>query len=408
MSPVDLPGSPVPQPPGGSGAASASGSAGPGSARPGGSGPGADGPGPSASTSAGLLDLGGPDGPGDGDRRPTGRKRRWPRVLAAVAVVMLLVVAGVGGLIWQRQSSYNGNIDRIPGVMPTGKNRPGPSVTGTENWLLVGSDTRAEFNTTGEGGRVWKPGEQRSDTIMLLHLPADRTKAYVISFPRDSWVQIPGYGPQKINAAFSFGGPPLLIETVESLTGIRIDHFGAIDFNGFKAMTDALGGVEVDIAESVYDSANKVHWRAGRQKLDGEKALLFVRQRYGLPNGDFDRIRRQQAFLRALAQTAADSGTITNPIKLDRFLSAFTKSISVDDSVTAGKLRSLALSMRGMRPGNVSFLTLPNKGPASRGKQSVVLLDKAKADLLFEAVRTAQIDRYIQQYGGTNRVGKVS
>jgi LCP family protein required for cell wall assembly len=293
-------------------------------------------------------------------------------------------------------------------VMPTNKNRPGPNATGTQNWLLVGSDTRAEVGTTGAGGRVWKPGDQRSDTLMLLHLPADRSKAYVISFPRDSWVQIPGYGPQKINAAFSFGGPPLLIETIENLTGIRVDHFGAIDFNGFKSMTEALGGVTVNIDRSSYDSANKVHWQAGQQKLDGDKALLFVRQRYGLPGGDFDRIKRQQAFLRALAQQAANSGTITNPLKLNRFLSALSKSISVDDSVSDGDLRSLVLSMRGVRPGDVSFLTVPNAGTGQRGQQSVVLLDRAKAQVLFQAVRKADVARYVQQYGGTNRVGTVN
>ncbi|MFG1998747.1 LCP family protein [Spirillospora sp. NPDC048911] len=343
--------------------------------------------------------------PGDGHRK---RKRRWPRVLAAVLVFVLLVVAGIGGLLWQRQSSYNGNIDRIHGVMPTSKSRPGPNVTGTENWLLVGSDTRADMGTTGDGGQVWKPGGQRSDTIMLLHLPADRDKAYVVSFPRDSWVDIPGYGNQKINAAFSFGGPPLLIDTVEKLTGIRIDHFGAIDFEGFKSMTDALGGVDVDIAQSVYDPARKVSWQAGRQKLDGEKALLFVRQRYNLPNGDFDRIKRQQAFLGALAKKAADGGTISNPLKLDRFLSAFTKSISVDDEVDAGKLRSLALSLRNIRASSVAFITAPNKGSARRGKQSVVLLDRAKAGALFTAVKTAEMADYVAKYGGVNRIGKVS
>jgi LCP family protein required for cell wall assembly len=243
---------------------------------------------------------------------------------------------------------------------------------------------------------------------MLLHLPADRSKAYVVSFPRDSWVQIPGYGPQKINAAFSFGGPPLLIETVESLTGARIDHFGAIDFNGFKDMTDALGGVEVNIEKSVYDPARKVHWEAGRQKLDGEKALLFVRQRYNLANGDFDRIKRQQAFLRALAKKAAEGGTVSNPLKLDRFLSALTRSISVDDSVSAGDLRGLALSMRGVRPGDVQFMTVPHKGSAQRAKQSVVLLDKARSTALFEAVKTAEMAEYLQKYGGTNQVGTVS
>ncbi|GAA3963582.1 LCP family protein [Actinomadura viridis] len=389
MNPHDLPGSPQAR-------------------RPGGHGDSGD---PAAAPSGGLP---GPGGHGSGDDGPgtapgkAPRKRRGLRILAAVAVFVVLVAVGVAGLAWQRESSYNGNIDRLPGVMPSGKKRPGPSVTGTENWLLVGSDTRAEVGTTGSDGPVWKPGQQRSDTIMLLHLPADRSKAYVISFPRDSWVQIPGYGPQKINAAFSFGGPPLLIETVENLTGIRIDHFGAIDFNGFKSMTDALGGVEVDIKESVYDPARKVHWQAGRQRLDGEKALLFVRQRYNLPNGDFDRIRRQQAFLRALAQKAADGGTISNPIKLDRFLSAFTKSISVDDSVSAGKLRSLALSMRGVRPGDVSFMTVPHKGSAQRARQSVVLLDRTRSSALFEAVRTAEVAQYVQRYGGGSKVGTVS
>ncbi|WP_131739568.1 LCP family protein [Actinomadura roseirufa] len=354
----------------------------------------------------GGADEGG-DGPAGDHRRP--RRRRWPRVLIAVGVFLALVVAGLGGLIWQRQSSYNGNIDRIKGAMPeAGARRPGPNVTGTENWLLVGSDSRADAATTGDGGAVWQPGRQRTDTIMLLHLPADRRRAYVISFPRDSWVGIPGYGNQKINAAFSFGGPKLLIETVEALTGIRVDHYGAIDFAGFKSMTDALGGVTVDIKQSVYDPARKTQWNAGRQKLDGERALLFVRQRYNLPNGDFDRIRRQQAFLGALAKQAADGGTVTNPLKLDRFLSAFTKSISVDDGVSGGKLRSLALSLRHLHASDVTFLTTPYRGTGTRGRQSVVLLDQAKAKALFSAVKTAEMPEYVRRHPGGNTLGTVS
>ncbi|MFB9194785.1 LCP family protein [Actinomadura verrucosospora] len=346
---------------------------------------------------------GGPDGGGE-----TRRRRRWPRVLIAVGVFVALVVAGLGGLAWQRQSSYNGNIDRLKGVMPDDSpNRPGANVEGTENWLLVGSDSRADA-TTGEGNQVWKPGQQRTDTIMLLHLPADRKKAYIVSFPRDSWVEIPGYGPQKINAAFSFGGPKLLIETMENLTGIRIDHYGAIDFEGFKSMTDALGGVTVNIKQGVYDPARKKRWEAGRQKLNGEDALLFVRQRYNLPNGDFDRIKRQQAFLGALAKQAADRGTLTNPLKLDRFLSALTKSISVDEGVSAGDLRSLALSMRSVRASDVMFMTLPHKGTGMRKRQSVVFLDGAKAKALFEAVKTARMKEYVQQYGAGNSLGTVS
>ncbi|MFB4305524.1 LCP family protein [Actinomadura sp. GTD37] len=336
------------------------------------------------------------------------RKRRWPRVLIAVGLFVALLVAGLGGLLWQRQSSYNGNIDRIKGAMPgEGANRPGPNVEGTENWLLVGSDSR-ETGTTGEGSQVWKPGRQRTDTIMLLHLPADRKKAYVISFPRDSWVEIPGYGNQKINAAFSFGGPKLLIETMENLTGIRVDHYGAIDFEGFKSMTDALGGVTVNIKQSVYDPARKKQWPAGRQKLNGDDALLFVRQRYNLPNGDFDRIKRQQAFLGALAKQAADRGTLTNPFKLDRFLSALSKSISVDEGVSAGDLRSLALSMRSVRASDVKFMTLPFKGTGTRARQSVVLLDGTKARQLFNAVKTARMGEYVKRHGGGNNLGTVS
>ncbi|GGU01257.1 LCP family protein [Actinomadura citrea] len=389
MTSPDLHGSQVPQRPE-EGAPAPAGPEAPGA--PGGPGPDAE-----------AAFWGGSDGGGE-----TRRKRRWPRVLIAVGVFVALVVAGLGGLAWQRQSSYNGNIDRLKGVMPDDSpNRPGANVEGTENWLLVGSDSRADA-TTGEGNQVWRPGQQRTDTIMLLHLPADRKKAYIVSFPRDSWVEIPGYGQQKINAAFSFGGPKLLIETLESLTGIRIDHYGAIDFEGFKSMTDALGGVTVNIKQGVYDPARKKRWEAGRQKLNGEDALLFVRQRYNLPNGDFDRIKRQQAFLGALAKQAADRGTLTNPLKLDRFLSALTKSISVDEGVSAGDLRSLALSMRSVRASDVMFMTLPHKGTGMRKRQSVVFLDGAKAKALFEAVKTARMKEYVQQYGAGNSLGTVS
>ncbi|WP_083983029.1 LCP family protein [Actinomadura hibisca] len=348
------------------------------------------------------------DGAGGGAHAKPRRKRRWPRVLIAIGVFVVLVTGGLVALAWERESSLNGNIKRQTGVMPKGQ-RPAAGAEGTENWLLVGSDTRAEVGTTGaDGADLWKPGQQRSDTIMLLHLPTERDKAYIMSFPRDSWVEVPGYGNQKINAAFSYGGPQLLISTVENLTGIRVDHFGAIDFAGFKNMTDALGGVEVNIKQSVYDPARKKHWQAGPQTLNGEDALLFVRQRYNLPNGDFDRIKRQQAFLGALAKKAADGGTVTNPFKLNRFLTALTKSISVDDGVTGGKLRSLALSMRNVRAGDVRFLTVPHKGSAQRGKQSVVVLDRAKSKGLFEAIRTAEIADYIKQHGGASGIGQVS
>ncbi|RAY15319.1 LytR family transcriptional regulator [Actinomadura craniellae] len=343
--------------------------------------------------------------PGEAPARKKTR-RRGRRVLLTVLAVLLLAVIGAGALVYERQASYDRNVDRIPGVMPTNTDRPKPSAAGSENWLLVGFDDGAV--EVGQGADISKVRGHRSDTLILLHLPADRENAYIVSIPRDSWVEVPGRGHQKINAAFSFGGPALLIRTVEKLTGIRVDHYGAVDFGGFQAMTDALGGVDVTIAKTVYDPANNVTWRAGRQHLNGERALLFVRQRQNLPNGDFDRIKRQQAFLRALAKKASDGGTISNPIKLNRFLRAFTKSISVDDSMSSGDLRSLALGLRGLRPQDVQFLTVPNKGPAMRGVQSVVLLDEVRARELYTAVRGDEMAGYVRRNGGTNSVGTVS
>src|SRR5512139_3648781 len=291
--------------------------------------------------------------------------------------------------------------------MPTGP-RPTPVVTEAENWLLVGTDTRVLGGTTGKGGDLWRYGEQRSDTIMLVHLDADHEKAYVISFPRDSWVRIPGYGMNKINAAFSWGGPALLIKTVEQLTDIRIDHYAAVDFAGLSDVIDSIGTIQVNISKSVYDPVNEMSWKAGVNTMDGERAMWFCRQRYNLPNGDFDRIQRQQAVLLGIARKAVSAGTLTNPVKLNRFLNAATKSVSVDDSVSAADLRAMALSVRGMRASDISFLTVPNDGPAWRGSQSVVLLDRKQDKKLYAAVRGDTMAAYVRVHGDLNDLGSVS
>jgi len=338
---------------------------------------------------------------------PKPKRRIWLRVVLSIGAFVLVVVVAMAALIWQREVSYNSNIHRIHDALPTG-NRPAEGAKGAENWLLVGSDSRSDSGTTGDGSAVWQLGDQRSDTIMLVHLPENRKSAYIMSIPRDSWVDIPDHGTAKINAAFSYGGPALLVSTVEQLTSVRIDHYAAIDFEGFKSMTDALGGVEVQVAKTVYDPMRHVTWTAGPHRLNGDQALLYVRQRYNLPGGDFDRIRRQQAFLKALGTKALRGSTLTNPFKLDGFLTAFTKSISVDDGVSAGKLRSLALGMTGLRPGNIAFMTLPVKGTATRAKQSVVLLDPAKAQPLYQALAQDEMGQYVQRYGGLNSLDTVS
>ncbi len=315
---------------------------------------------------------------------------------------MLLAGAGTG-LFFERQGAYNNNIRRIPGALPSYANRPAPGPKGVENWLLIGSDTRVEggqANQTTYGG-------QRSDTIMLVHLPKNRKAAYLVSFPRDSWVTIPGHGKSKINAAFSWGGSPLLIRTIETVTGVRIDHFAILNFEGMQTMTDALGGVDVRVSQTVTDPMHHQTWSAGVNHLNGERALWFVRQRYGLAGGDFDRIKRQQAFLKALANKAVSRGTFRNPLKLNAFLEALTKSVSVDDTVRMGNLRSLAFGARGMRAGDIAFMTAPTRGTGRAGNQSVVFLDPVKDKILFDALRQDTVADYLRERRTTNDVDTV-
>jgi LCP family protein required for cell wall assembly len=221
-------------------------------------------------------------------------------------------------------------------------------------------------------------------------------------------VPIQGHGNAKLNAAFSFGGPPLLIATIERLTGVRVDHFAILDFEGFQSMTDALGGVDVRVARTVRDPARQVVWPAGTHHLDGARALDFVRQRHNLPGGDLGRIKRQQAFLKALAGQAVDRGTLANPLKLNAFLEAATKAVSVDESLTISRLRSLAVQFRSVRASDIVFVTAPVAGTGTEGRQSVVYLDRAKGQPLYRALRTDAVEGYLAGAGGTlNKVDEV-
>nr|WP_055507914.1 LCP family protein [Nonomuraea pusilla] len=337
--------------------------------------------------------------------------RRLRRLLwISLASLLLLGALGAGGLSLY-QASLDRDIARLPAALPTSeaeeRQRPQPAPGLGETWLLVGTDRRADEATTGDRAKeaLWRPGSQRTDTIMLAHLSEDRKHAAVVSIPRDSWVDIPGRGRAKINAAFSWGGPPLLIKTVERLTGVRVHHYAAIDFKGFAAAVDAVDGVEVEVARTVRDTNSGVTWTAGRHHLDGERALRFVRQRYNLPGGDFDRIKRQQALLKALSDRVLSADTLTGPVKVDRLLRAVTASITVDDRVTLDLLRGRLLDLA--RLDSSSFFTMPTKGTGMEGAQSVVYLDERRSRALSEALRTDRARDYVKRRGPGNAVDTV-
>ena len=304
---------------------------------------------------------------------------------------MVLFVVSVAG--WFAYRKYDGQLSRIPGLTAVPGTSAPPAPEGARNILMVGSDSRASV-----GASFGSEKGQRSDTIILAHLYGDSDKAQLVSFPRDSYVTIPAYEDpkthvqhpahmDKINAAFSDGGPQLLKATVEALSGIRVDNYVQIDFAGFQAMVDELDGVEVCLLNPVKESHAQIDLQAGRQTIRGAQALAFVRQRYGLPNGDLDRIRRQQAFIGSVTRKALSSGTLLNPVKLNGFLGAVTRSVQVDESLSGTELTAIAARLRTFSAGGVGFRTLPYASFATRGTQSVVLLDDAKVEALFDALR---------------------
>lgn len=317
---------------------------------------------------------------------PPNQRRRLRRVLIGLGILGLVLAVLVGGGFWFLTERYAGNIDRVSDVFAglDEEVRPAPATPAEQageepvTFLLVGSDTRATAEEgMAEGGR--------SDAIMLARFSADRQHAQLISIPRDSWVEIPGHGRNKINAAYAFGGPTLLIQTVEQLTQVRIDQYVAIDFQGIVQVTDDLGGVDVVVAETT--SNGPYTFPAGVNHLDGDQARWYLGQRYGLPGGDFDRVRRQQQYLQAMFGKLFSSDTFTDPGKLDTALLAVTSAVAVDDGLSNSELLSLAYSLRGLTPGNVDFFTAPVLGTGMEGPASVVYLDPASCERMWAYLR---------------------
>lgn len=328
------------------------------------------------------------------------RRHRTGAILVTLLLVLVAAVTAYGLYL----NSQLDDIARFDSRLNTRQRAPEPTGEAAEarNFLLLGVDKGSGETIEEElADGQWSPGAFRSDTIMLLHVPADREKAFLVSLPRDSLVRVPGYQRQKINAAFSYGGPDLAVRTVEALTGVYVDHVAMIDWAGFKDLTRAIGGVPVTVAETFTDPRNDRTWEAGTHILEGTKALQYVRTRYGLQDGDFDRIRRQQNFLRAVMRKTTSNGTLANPIKLTNLVHAVTAATTVDSGFSTADIRRLALTLRGLGTKDVEFITAPMRGYADiDGVGSVVRLDKRECRALWDSVRNDNVDSYLRRYGG--------
>ena len=350
------------------------------------------------------------DGRPETDEPPLPRRRRRARrvLLWALATMLVLVGIAVGG-VYGVVEHYASSVPRIPHAFPSAPASAQPqAVPGTGlNFLLVGLDARAEGGTTGSKAKApaWQAGAARSDTMMLLHLSDDRKSASLVSLARDTLVDIPGRGRAKLNAAYSWGGPALMTETVQNLTGIRIDHIAVIDWNGFRALTDAVGGVDITIPRTIEAAGDGRQWDAGTHHMGGADALQYVRERYGLPGGDLDRTKRQQNFLRSLMVTVMSSGTLTSPARLGGLLQSVGEVVSVDDRLGNSDLYDLAWSLRSLRADDVRFMNAPFGGFDTVGGQDVVLLDEEPARQLWEAVRNDRMTQYFRDHRAGDTLG---
>jgi LCP family protein required for cell wall assembly len=256
---------------------------------------------------------------------------------------------------------------------------------GAMNYVLIGADDS-------------KGGASRSDALMVLHLAADRRSAYMISFPRDLWVPIPGFGRNKINAAYAFGGAELTVKTLEELLDVRMDHVAQVDLDGFVGLTDELGGVRVyNKHPSV---AHGYAFPAGWITISGEQALVYVRERKQLPRGDLDRSERHRAVVLAILTKGLSGDTIRNPRRFIAFTSGVARHVIVDEDLTPEVLRSTALSLR-LTPSEIGSVQAPvARFDRSSSGQSIDVVDEAQMRKLTAALREDTMNAYVQTYPG--------
>jgi LCP family protein required for cell wall assembly len=306
------------------------------------------------------------------------RRRHWERIVAIVLV--LLLVALLGFAFW-----IDSRLNRID-ALPDYAGRP--AVTPGTDWLVVGSDSRAGL--TPEQRKQLATGNaegQRTDTMMLLHIPRGGGKPTLVSLPRDSFVPIPGHDPNKLNAAYAFGGPTLLVRTVEQITGIRIDHYLEIGFASFASAVDAVGGVRICVDHAMRDPKAGLNIKAGCQVLNSREALGYVRTRASA-RGDLDRVQRQRQFLGALTDKAVSPSVLFNPFKSIPLALKGTDSLTVAKGDHVHHLLRFLLAMRSVSGGDGVATTVPIAGTGFEpGAGSVVRWDKTKALALFNALK---------------------
>lgn len=322
---------------------------------------------------------------------PPRQRRRWLKILLiSVAVVVVGAVAAGAALVYNLDRSITQSIKRenvLPSEDPAAP-RPSadPAASGALNFVLLGSDSRDPEDS----------GAGRSDSIMVVHLNKAHDEAYITSFPRDMYVDIPGHGKNKINAAFAYGGTQLMVQTLEGLLGTRMDHVVMVDFEGFIALTESLGGVTVKNEHAF--SSHGFDYPKGEITVAGEQALWFVRERKSLPNGDLDRAENQRKVIKAIVAKGLSPEVVANPTDFTNFIGGVAQHVTVDSTLTDQTIRDLALSLR-LTASDIHLLQAPVSGfGTSPDGQSIDIVDEEQLAALGKAMKSDTMDTYVEQY----------
>ncbi|WP_458245693.1 LCP family protein [Streptomyces sp. MAI_2237] len=343
-----------------------------------------------------------PGGTGTEGRRDRAKgRRRAPRsehrkalILMAWTAAGIVVLGGTGaGYLYFK---LNGNIKSIDINGALGTDRPAKADNGSENILVLGSDSRSGSNKKLGGGA--DDGSARSDTAMIVHVYKGHKKASVVSMPRDTLIDRPECTDSKgdkhdaasgvmFNSAYSTGGATCAVKTVESLTGLRMDHYLEVDFSGFQKLIDELGGVPVTTTKNIDDKQSHLDLKAGTHRLDGKQALGLVRTRHGVGDGsDLGRIQLQQAFIKALVDQVKHVGIFTSPKKLYDLADTATSTVTTDSDLgSVNSLMSFARGLKGIGSGDLHMVTMPVRyDPADPNR---VIVEKAKARQVWDALK---------------------
>lgn len=327
------------------------------------------------------------------------KSSRAIRIITTLSIGVVVISAST----WIGLGQISGQISRISAFAGL-ENRP-EKVNSALNYLVVGSDnreglTKEQIRKLRVGGVDVAAGG-RSDTMLMVHISKNRDSAYIVSLPRDTLVTIPAHLSSndgktlvparagKLNASYAYGGAPLLIETIEGMTNLKIDHYIEVSFAGFVGVVDALGGIQVCSKVDINDPKSHLVMSAGTHLLDGVEALKYVRTRDFDGRGDIGRMERQQQFVSAIIRKATSTGTLLNPIKLANFYKATISTVKMDEGVNKNDLLTLGKQMRNLSSGNVRTLTVPLSNPNGRyeGLGSVVIWDETLAPDLWNRIK---------------------